>query len=58
MSHLDSFLNDFKKSTEELINNPEMIESKKIENNLLMVCENNFLTLSVHFNIIVTFFTM
>jgi hypothetical protein len=28
---LNSFLSEFKKSTEELLNNPEMIEAKKIE---------------------------
>lgn len=32
---LNSFLSEFKKSTEELLNNPEMIESKKIEDGKL-----------------------
>ncbi len=31
MSDLNSFLTNFKNSTEELVNNPEMIEAKKIE---------------------------
>lgn len=30
-SNLNSFISEFKKSTEELVNNPEMIECKKIE---------------------------